>query len=808
MRTLMTVALCGVCLSALATPTYAQSSAPAAATATEATEEIVVSARRRDENAQDVPLVVNAVTAASIQKLNLRSFLDVQTLVPGLSLAVQGNGTGGTATLRGINFDVNASGNNPSVEFYMNDAPIQSGFVLQSMYDIGQIEVLRGPQGTLRGRASPSGSITVTTKKPDLYDAGGFIDSTINDIGTINLKGGVGLPIIKGIAAIRIAGVWDENDGDRVRTINGGVEKDSPYARTRSGRVSLRVQPVDALLLDASYQKLDYRSRLYDQVESFNQVNPAAPASPVLIRAKDREAIIDAPRTVHQVQDTYNWQAQFSFSGQRLVYVGQHYELKLNSFNPQDLANRFPNAEPGQPLDTRGKSTSHELRLQNEERVFSMFDDVVGAFDYKNNNPSILTDQTAVALPAFLGGGLAAVVNTPINRAGKSHEQSAFANLTAHLGTNTEVSGGLRYIHYTSSGSLLVAGNLLPDPTVKENTVVYTASIKQRINDDLMIYANTGSSWRPPISAVGDFSAIKSALQLQFTNLPPEKSKSYEIGFKSTMFDKRLRFNVSAYHQKFKNYPYRVPGAARTSGVYYISQAATVNNGVVSITPSVGQFNFVGAVPVTVNGAEAEASFAATDNWDVGLVASYSLGKIKKGFIPCNDINRDGIPDNVTSAPTLAQLQAAVGANNIAGCTVTQRSALQSPFSMTLNSEYRFDVTPTLQAYLRGLFTYYGKSQGDPTYSFDDVKAYGLLNLYTGLRAPDGKWEATFFVKNVFQTRKVLTRTTPLSTAYQELQPPTFQTAAGKVFTSTYTGISTTPPREFGLNLRFAFGAH
>ncbi len=805
MKTLMTAALCGVCLSALSTPAFAQT-APAAAA--EAVDEIVVSARRRDENAQDVPLVVNAVTAETIEKLNLRNFTDISTVVPGLSLGVLGNGTGGTASMRGVNFDINASGNNPTVEFYQNDAPISSGFVLQTMYDIGQIEVLRGPQGTLRGRASPSGSITVTTRRPDLYDIGGYAEGTMNDIGGMKVQGGFGLPIINGIAAIRVAGAWDENDADRVKTINGGVDKRDPQQTTHSGRVSLRVQPIDDFALDASYQKLDRRSRTYDQVESFNQVNPAAPASTVLIRAKDRRSILDKPRIVHQKQDVYNWQAQYSFAGQRLVYVGAHQKLKLTSFNPQDLGNRFANAEPGQELITGSKQTSHELRLQNDERVAGMFDYAVGVFDQKLNAPSNVFDATPVALPAFAGGTLVQTAITPIVRGSKTHEQSAFGNITAHIGDKFEISGGLRYIEYKASSSLAIAGGApIPGLAIKENKLVYTASAKYDVSDNLMVYASTGSSWRPPVEAVGDFSVTKSALQNAFQFLPSETSKSYEIGLKGSALDKKLRYGISAFHQKFKNYPYRVPGAPRTSGVYYVSNAAAIANGVVTVVPSVGQFNFVGAVPVTVNGVEGDFSFAATPSWDLSGSAAYSLGKIKNGFIPCNDINGDGVPDNVTGAPTLAQLQAAVGANNIAGCRVTQRSSLQAPFSATLQTEYRVDLTAALQGYIRGLFTYSGASQADPTYTFDNVKAYGLLNLYAGIRGSDRSWEVGLFAKNVFNTTKVLSRTTPLSSAFRELQPPTFRVPAAAVFTSTYTGITTTPPQEFGLTLRWAFGS-
>ncbi|MCB2080256.1 MAG: Plug domain-containing protein, partial [Novosphingobium sp.] len=129
--------------------------------------EIIVQARRRDESLQEVPLVVNAVTSEEIDKLNLRDGTEIQNLVPGLQLSNNANGIGASGQVRGVQYDANTSAN-PTVAFYFNDAPIDGGSVLQAMYDIGQVEVLRGPQGTLRGAASPSGSITFTTRKPDL----------------------------------------------------------------------------------------------------------------------------------------------------------------------------------------------------------------------------------------------------------------------------------------------------------------------------------------------------------------------------------------------------------------------------------------------------------------------------------------------------------------------------------------------------------------------------------------------------------------------------------------------------------------
>lgn len=807
-------ALRGVSLLALMAPLTPVSAlaqtAPAAAEDASATSltEIIVTARRRDESIQDVPQVVNAVTADVIQKQNIRNFTEVQALVPGLTLTTAANGTGGNAQVRGVNFDINASGNNPTVEFYLNDAPITAGVVLQQMYDVGQIEVLRGPQGTLRGRASPSGSITITTKKPDLYQPGGYLSTTVNDIGATNLNGAVNIPIIEGIAAIRIGGLYNDDDGNQVRSIDTTREKRKAYSRTESGRISALLTPADWLRLEGSYQSLVVNFRNHTQVESFSVVNPSAPASPTLIKAEDQLGFQAWPRAVKQDYDIYNWRAEVSVAGQQVIYQGQHYTQLIGGYESQDAGNVFPTTDLTSNSVSDIKSTSQEIRLQNQERVLDIFDYAIGYFDNKNETPTSLNRPTAVRLPAVMGGGIAAIVQSQITRTGNSREKAFFGNLTAHLGEKTQISGGVRHIDYHDAGALLVVTPGSPNTTAHNGQDakkwIYTASIQHSLARDVMIYANTGSSFRPGINAIGDFSLAQSARESSFLNLPAETSKSYEAGFKSTLLDQKMRLNISAFHQKFNNFPYRSP-----NGVYYVNTVALT-----PLTQQVAQFNFVAAVPVKVNGVEGEVAYELTPNWNVGAVASYALGKIKNGTIPCNDLNGDGKPDVVTTAPTLAALQAAVGANNLGQCQVSQRSSFQPPFSTTVQSEYGMAIGDHYEGFVRGLVYYAGKSQGDPTSIFDDVEAYALVNLFAGIRAPDKAWEVTLYAKNLFDTTKVLTRGDPLSTSYQQLPgaiiggvPTITGRPSAVTYTSPYTGITTTPPREFGVTLRVALGS-
>lgn len=312
MMKIRNLALAGVSLLSLATPAYAQDAQGTTEDAANASGDIIVTARRREESLQEVPLVVNAVTNRTLEKLNIRDLRDVSSVVPGLSLVTNANGVGSIATLRGINFDVNSSGNNGTVEFYLNDEPVSSGIVLQSMFDIGQIEVLRGPQGTLRGRASPSGSITVTTRLPDMEEFGGYLNGTMTTLDQQNVQGGINIPIIKGMLALRVAGLFDDNELNRVRSINPNSHGISPKQETRSERVTLEFKPTDNIDIVGRYQHFVTNWHVYDQVESANLAVSGLPASPVLIRPQDRESVMDLSRINRNAFDIFNVQAEWS----------------------------------------------------------------------------------------------------------------------------------------------------------------------------------------------------------------------------------------------------------------------------------------------------------------------------------------------------------------------------------------------------------------------------------------------------------------------------------------------------------------
>jgi iron complex outermembrane recepter protein len=466
------------------------------------------------------------------------------------------------------------------------------------------------------------------------------------------------------------------------------------------------------------------------------------------------------------------------------------------------FANDSANGVPfGQPTNTVSTNTSHEIRLQSEERIGGMFDYVVGALFAKGGSDTIFGSVTGIALaPPFVSAPtLLAVVLTPINRFGTNKETSFFGNVTAHITEDLEVSGGVRHIKYEDDSGLAINNvvNPLFSRDFVEKKVVYQASIKYDVTPDVMVYASTGTSWRPSTIAIGGPTGGVSARQLSFLGTDPETSTSYEIGLKSALFDRRVTFNLTGFYQKFQNYPYR-----SSSGIFAIDRTN-------SAAGTVNAFNYVAGVPVDVKGFEAEIGFRPNDNLSLSTILSYSKGRIKNGNVPCLDLNDDGVPDVVTSPPSLAALEADVGADNIDQCTVNFNSNLSPSWSGTVIGEYSRPLNDRMDGYLRGLFTWKGNSVNDPVNAFDDVPGYGILNLYAGLRASNGAWEMSLYGKNITNTFRVLTRSNgPSVTSLRAgipLGPPPV-VSSGPI-AGSYYGITVTEPREFGINLRFAFGS-
>ena len=188
-----------------------------------ALEEIVVSAQRRDEELDKVPLSLTAFSEKTLDDLNIKSFSDLASVVPGLVMTTTGAyaQANSDVAIRGIY----SGGNSPTTAIYIDETPITirqlnnasiSGSPHPDIFDLDRIEVLRGPQGTLFGSSAMGGAIRYITPQPGLDTASGYTKEEVSytDRGTPNYAVGVayGAPIVQGLAGFRLS-AWYHSDG-------------------------------------------------------------------------------------------------------------------------------------------------------------------------------------------------------------------------------------------------------------------------------------------------------------------------------------------------------------------------------------------------------------------------------------------------------------------------------------------------------------------------------------------------------------------------------------------------------------------
>ena len=406
-------------------------------------EEIYVSARRKDESIQDVPLTVNGVTGEDLENLNIRKFQDLEGVVAGVTLAE--DTIAPTASMRGIRFETFAASGN-SVEFYLNDALTGASTVMQNVFDVGRIEVLRGPQGTLRGRAAPSGSITVTTAQAETDVFTGFVDVTATADGDKNINSAINIPLIEDKLGLRIAGFWEENDINDVTSVYGygGSEYEGD-----GWRASLAFQPTENIYIHAMYQRIEPYRTIYHPVESASFADPSLPKADPDLRAEDRRSVQDTPEEADQRIETTILNFAWDINDQHqlnIVYNYQQYYVERTQ--PVDFTNALDDTYPDifqgldQGLYTNSNDNNFEIRLQSTEPLFNKVDYVVGFLqtegdtNIKYTGPVRLYDgSTALLLNTF-------TKSEKDGNASLGKEKSFFANLTYHLTDDTEISGG------------------------------------------------------------------------------------------------------------------------------------------------------------------------------------------------------------------------------------------------------------------------------------------------------------------------------------------------------------------------------
>ncbi|WP_395332019.1 TonB-dependent receptor [Novosphingobium sp. BL-8H] len=773
--------------SAIALPQMAWAAEPdgqaqdASAQAATSVNEIIVSATRQQQTLQDTPMAVDVVTADAVSKLNVFDAKEIQNLSPGLQLT-NNDGRSNIATLRGVTFDPD-SGSSPAVEIFLNEVPTDAQTVFTAIYDVGQIEVLRGPQGLFRGRTSPAGSILLGTQKANVYDFTGYAQGTATDRHAINAQVAANLPIVPGVLGMRAALLYDQNRVGSVTNVDGRHSS----SKTMSGRVSFALDagPLTANLM---YQHLNADTTPFVAVFGDGNQPSLALGDPTstgpVLTLKDRKSVTEGDFRFQNRTDFVTFNAAYDFGGPRLVYNGGYQNSLLKQERDQDVGNAVPNYVRNQSLATGYKIWNNELRLESAPAArFSWA--LSGNYRWQDN--SVPLTQSNDQLFALMGVGpippsvsyFPIIVDADISV--KLKEYGLAGTLGYKITDDLKITAGLRHtwtdVHRVQSTvvSLPDFGISLPatvdDATQKARAFTGGANISWQASPDITAYASYGHSFRPGVFAVG----VTTPLDPSLLQTKDETSDGGEIGVKFNLLRGKVALNVAGFYQKFSNYISYFPSF----------HTASARDGVID--------SAISPLPFTGNaisqGAEIQLSVRPTENIDFSINASYADAHFDNAVIPCNTYDAAGNP----TVPVGQQ---------ISTCQSKDRLAQIPKFNLSANGEFRMPVG-SVTPFLRGLVTYRpGFNSLRDNYSYRD---YVKMDLFLGVRGENGRWEVNLFAKNLLnQTRALSVGDSVFTQATSELDFTFNPTGAGGIpFNSGYRTATITPPREFGLTTIF-----
>ena len=691
-------------------------------------EEVVVTARRRAENAQTVPIPITALSGSALDERGAYRIEDLNDRLPSLNVQF--------ANPRQTSIAVRGLGNNPandglesSVGVYLDDVYLgRPGMANQDLIDIDQVSLLRGPQGTLFGKNTTAGVLNVTTSAPS-FTPGGTVEASGGNYDYYQVRGTLTGPIDDTLAG-RISYAKTSRDGyvDDVtdgRRLNG-VDRDGL-------RAQLLFKPNDALSIRviADYEKEDSPccvSVLYNPGPNNGAVLKAHLAAADATEVYDPNFLstsINDPQYMRVRQGGGSVQVNWRLDGgYNLTSITAYRSWQFLPTNDADGTSASAIINAGQEDDD--EQWSQELRLASP--TGGPFDWVTGLYyfyQYQSNLAFTLYGPAANALyglPSFYNDAYSQVRAYP-----KTESYAAFGQGTWHISNQWSLTAGLRDTQEDKTSNierLAPVGSpgialVLPayssgDLKINNNNVSALLSLGFQVDPNILAYLSAARG-----AKAGGINESVPAAHLSASSLyvSPETANDYELGLKSTWLDQHLLFNVNLFWTDVKDY-----------------QATQLEQ----TTPGVFVQTLSNIGGVRTRGVETEFTAKPVDWLAFDLNASYN----------------DAVYTSYANAPCSIEATLAKEVT----CNLTGQQVVGAP-RWVVNPDLNLsrDLGGGLSGYALAGYSWRSSFFGTPDNSeYGLVKAYGLLNLRLGLRGELGskaKWDASVWADNALDRR-------------------------------------------------------
>jgi iron complex outermembrane recepter protein len=722
--------------------------------------DITVTARRRPEDVEAVPLAVSVIGRDLLDRSYTVNTQQLSLLVPALNYS-SANPRNTAFTIRGLGSSVVAvsqanDGLEPGVGFYVDQVyharPATAAF---DFTDLDQIEVLHGPQGTLFGKNTTAGAINITTRLPS-FTPEATEEFSVGSYNFVQAKASASGPLFGDTVAFRLSGLSTRRDGV-IRNAVTGQDHNGIGNQAVRGQLLIKPSEIFQLRLTADFANFESNccTQVYLRVGSslrpatrqypYLAANaPGGPYAPPSLDPYDRVTDIDAPLGVNTNEGGVSAIADWDVGPVTLTSVSAWRFWNWDAANDRDYTG-LP-IQLTQHIPSRQDQYSQELRFASNGDHALTYVGGLYYFTQKITGRPISIYGPAAAY--WLIGATTGAANTPVpsnlldgygtdgSTRFKVDSYAAFGEVNWHVTRRLTLTGGLRYTYETKSGdySSFVFGGLTATNTALNNAKLsvlrpqtYSArdsesNLSGRAN---IAWAATGGLYAYASYARGFKSGgiNMSGLALDAQNLPvlstavirPELNTTYEAGVKAKLFDRRLVVNLVGYSTQVRDFQATIVDSSQTVAL----------RGYLSNIPKVTVKGFEADVIAQVmRGLQLRGSVA----YAKGRYADYPAG-------PC---------------PLEAQTSAT------AACKLTgQRLSGLPRWSTTIGGDYALPVTSSGSIVLHADSSFKSGYYGDPSLSkFTFIEAYNVTNASLGYRSDKG-WEVAVFARNLFESNYI-----------------------------------------------------
>lgn len=663
-------------------------------------EEVVVTAQRRTENLQDVPVAASAFDAETLKAKAVARVSDLQFTVPSLSITDAGITL--NVNIRGIGIASNSPNVTAGVATYV-DGLFQPPIVqANSFYDLQSVEVFRGPQGTFVGSNSTGGAIFINSKSPDLEEFGGYAELSAGNYSALGSEGAINIPLSEDLA-IRLAGFT--RDRDSYYSDLGPFDNDAGKLDEYGARLGVLWNPGALEVL--------FKTQINDRKTGGYPYHPVPGTQFASFQPEGfRDVNYDAPTANRDRAEITSLEVRYELSNGIVL-------RSLTGYQNKRLNNLYDNDASVAPVTAGGELSQDyfagEKQYSEEINIISPTDGalnwIVGAY-YQKNDIDVEIHELQAGFPTDI---------TPKNRRVTT---GYFAQLNYDLTQELELQVGMRHSKYDTDGSGdVVIGRGIPGfpPTGipvsdlsgshEDSRNTGKVALNWQVNEDNLVYGLVSRGYKP-----GGFNS-------ETSRFDPEEVLSYELGWKGSFNDGRVRTQLTAYYNDYSDFQFNI------------------------LETSTGFVGIENLDDMTIKGMEAQVqavfgglSFDANVGYNdssMGGLTFVNARKVPQGTLgpqcPAGAPSNPPVCYDYTTA-----LETSPGGNALFAPELTYNVGVQYEFSMS-----DLTVTPRLNyAYVDDQFTYFAYQPDS-----DVIDSYSLMSA--SVRVANDAWHAELYATNL-----------------------------------------------------------